>query len=706
MQVHKAGIGLLLLGLLAGVLALSLLPTLAYAQSASQPPTITPGSFTPWTQGGDIGGTAATPDNAGTIGAGLTTTGAPQVKRNPVPPTDELQNILTGIVYAFTVWIGSWVAYIGSYVFGFAAGITLQSQAYSLDFISKMWELVRDIANMAFLFLLIYIAFTVMFRADTRGTMQLLAGVITVALLVNFSFFFTRVVIDAGNILALQFYKTINVPNINGSQVKDLSAIIMQGTEVQTILNQQSFQHFAGEQTGVSGWFGVVGALAAIYVTVGIMLFILAAMFLAAGIKLLLRTVILWLAIIGSPLAFIAAALPNTRPHAKQWLKILVSHAFYPAIFLFLFLIIARFVESMGVNGSIVSQALLDAQGANGGILGIAATIASITIRLGFVIILLFVAMKLSDMISVAGGGLASRASGLYWNGLKFAGARAGGYIPTRLTGFAGAKAADRLGKTEFGNRGTVGPLLQRIGERASKVSVGGVTSYADKVKAEKEVSKKQAANLYDVETRNIAAKAAAKIKENKKAGLSPEEGMDAKDLEKINKWGKREMGSLGEDDVKTLANIFTQSQAKILDDIEKLKDKTKIEAKETFEEFSSHASLGKAMEQINELRGIRDELRGMGVVLSKVDTHTARGATMNDVALKEMSLDIKEALAEARDVSRDRTLAPVDRRMAEQNAINLQEAASALKKLKENSEKVGPEVGNRPAKSEFEVKA
>ena len=104
-------------------------------------------------------------------------------------------------------------AYIGGYVFSFAVQLTLQSVTYSLDFLTSGWTAVRDIANMAFIFILIYIAVVIIFKAETSGTMTMLAWVVVMALLINFSFFLTRVVVDAGNILAVQFYNAIP-PNL------------------------------------------------------------------------------------------------------------------------------------------------------------------------------------------------------------------------------------------------------------------------------------------------------------------------------------------------------------------------------------------------------------------------------------------------------------------------------------------------------------
>src|SRR3989338_8733438 len=166
-------------------------------------------------------------------------------------------------VAAVVYWIGpgiaSIVASIGAYFFSIVVQLSLNSTAYALDFLSTGWTTVRDIANMAFIFILIYIALTVMLAAETSGTIKTLAVVVVIALLVNFSFFFTRVVIDAGNIVAVQFYNALpDQGHISGTNTKDLSLSIMGAVQLQKLYGQQAFDQ-ASKACGTSS--GVTCAL-------------------------------------------------------------------------------------------------------------------------------------------------------------------------------------------------------------------------------------------------------------------------------------------------------------------------------------------------------------------------------------------------------------------------------------------------------------
>jgi len=92
--------------------------------------------------------------------------------------------------------------------------MSLNSAAFALTFISQGWVAVRDLANIGLIFILLYTGFIVMLRGETSGTMQVLARVVVIALIINFSFFLTRVAIDAGNVVAVQFYNSISAQSI------------------------------------------------------------------------------------------------------------------------------------------------------------------------------------------------------------------------------------------------------------------------------------------------------------------------------------------------------------------------------------------------------------------------------------------------------------------------------------------------------------
>ena len=345
-------------------------------------------------------------------------------------------------VAAVVYWIGpglaSYVASIGAYFFSIVVQLSLNSTAYALDFLSTGWTTVRDIANMAFIFILIYIALQVMLAAETSGTIKTLAVVIVIALLVNFSFFFTRVVIDAGNIVAVQFYNALpDQGHISGTNTKDLSLSIMGAVQLQKLYGQQAFDQ-ASKACGTSS--GVTCALivsTTVYISVAAMLWMLFFAFLQVGIKFMMRIVGLWFVLIASPLAFVAKTMKQTSHFFDDWLQYLIKFSFYPAIFLFMYWILTKFTMAIlpsGKNESIFTS-LLNASSAADPTTGITTAIATVAIRMGFVIAVLYVGLKVSDWIVKEGSATAMKVSG--WSTGKAFG----------LAGFAGRNSVGWLGQ-------------------------------------------------------------------------------------------------------------------------------------------------------------------------------------------------------------------------------------------------------------------
>lgn len=329
----------------------------------------------------------------------------------------DISPCILAILYAFAVWIPSTLAFAAGYFFNFAVQLGLNSAAYGLDFLSQGWAIVRDIANLMFIFILIYIAYTIIVQAETAGTMRMLAGVVVMALLINFSFFITRVVIDAGNILAVQFYNAIPIsatrPSLLGGStnqplVKDLTEGIMNAVQVQRLLSTQSFQLNYSK----NGFLDNLAIGATIYIAVGIFLTLLAFTFLMVGVRLIMRIIILWITIIASPLAFVAHAIPATNAGARlrsaynSWFTNLLESAFYPAVFLFLFYIMSMFVDGLSSSsGGLLGDVFKDVNPNDQNNLGLMSIIANVGVRMGLVTVLLYFAMKASDAFSSFGSG-------------------------------------------------------------------------------------------------------------------------------------------------------------------------------------------------------------------------------------------------------------------------------------------------------------
>jgi hypothetical protein len=150
---------------------------------------------------------------------------------------------------------------------------TVSGEFFNISAINTGWAVSRDVANLFFIFILLYIAIATILRLSSYGMKALLAKLVIIALLVNFSLVITKVIIDASNILAREFYSQLKVEtiaptdapagmkDINGNPVSSKqrdpivvnspSLVFMNAIQMQTIFTPDKFKTLvpgAGEQ--------------------------------------------------------------------------------------------------------------------------------------------------------------------------------------------------------------------------------------------------------------------------------------------------------------------------------------------------------------------------------------------------------------------------------------------------------------------------
>ena len=653
--------------------------------------------------------------------------GAP-VAHAAEPPNDKISSDfgcdLPGVgfskcVAAVVYWIGpglaSYVASIGAYFFSIVVQLSLNSTAYALDFLSTGWTTVRDIANMAFIFILIYIALQVMLAAETSGTIKTLAVVIVTALLVNFSFFFTRVVIDAGNIVAVQFYNALpDQGHISGTNTKDLSLSIMGAVQLQKLYGQQAFDQ-ASKACGTSS--GVTCALivsTTVYISVAAMLWILFFAFLQVGIKFMMRIVGLWFVLIASPLAFVARTMPKTKHFFDQWLDYLIKFSLYPAIFLFMFWILTKFTMAIlpsGANQSIFSS-ILDASNAADPSTGITTAIATIVIRMGFVVAVLYVGLKVSDWIVKEGSATAMKVSG--WSTGKAFGT-AGWLGRASIGSIGGALATNQrlaasknmfakglwnagryASRSSFDARGLPGArtALGVLGGdviKGSRVDIGeasgegGVEETKKKVDERRKKDKSERAAIVRDASNQETIK---RIADDLKNGRSHSQD----DIDRVKNFTKREMGAFKAADVEKIAHIINENQLKGEVDNDNRTDAEKESVRRISDPIIKSQKI-----VADELRKASSALRLSAV--AAVQGHTTKGSRIDSAALTAMHLDVDSQKA----IHRAYILAHPTEDNGERRSdlTQLQNMTTSLNALSKHIAKIQP-VGTRAAQTHY----
>lgn len=412
---------------------------------------------------------------------------------------------IASIFYVFFVDLTSPIAYLSGAVFDAFANISLESGTYASAVIAKGWVIARDVANMAFVFILIYIAFMLILNLEGVGIARQIAGVIAVALLINFSFFFSRVVIDMSNILAHEFYDQIYAsrseaaPSALVSGVQMLAPIsisekVMAGVNPQTLISADGFQKFLSGGTFV----GNLAILITLFLIFGIVNVILAAVFLTAAFQFLARIVALWFAIILSPIAFISFITPKMNGLWSKWLKLLLNNAFYAPAFLFVIYIAVKMLDNGLISANIASflGGAANAPGAaENAMRTFLNSIVGVILRLSIVVGLFIAALKVGSFVGAEGASkvegwgkkLAIGGNAAFVGGVGgFAGRKilgGAGYLATRSQTVRNLASGDTLKGRTFVGAQTIRNIGSRFG-RGLEVTGGKLATSSFDIRA------------------------------------------------------------------------------------------------------------------------------------------------------------------------------------------------------------------------------
>lgn len=240
----------------------------------------------------------------------------------------------------FLMMMSSFVLIFSGMIFDWILKFTIVDMAKNIGgssgvgaSITTAWATLRDIANMCFIFVLLFAAFKAMFDTNFGGFGKTVKDIIIVALLINFSLFFSKVVIDASNIVSVGFYNSItesNTPQLSGSKYvmgsvsnfKGISGGYMNMLGMQTLYSAD----ILSGQTDAKNIL-LIGVMSSVFMLItAVILFIAAIMFAA-------RFIILIFLMILSPLALIAYIIPGQMSNFTKWKDALIDQSFFAPIY-------------------------------------------------------------------------------------------------------------------------------------------------------------------------------------------------------------------------------------------------------------------------------------------------------------------------------------------------------------------------------------
>lgn len=260
-----------------------------------------------------------------------------------------LPDCIPAVVYYVIYKPASWILVGAGQIFDVTLALSIDSSFINQDFVDSTWLVVRDFSNMLFIFILLFAGVqTILNMGAWQNTIKL---VIIMALLINFSLFFTKVVIDAGNVLAVGIYNSMGVQkngtdrNLSGGGVpeRNISGNLAGAFEPQRFLDTA----------------GKVDALDAtiVFIIAAIVSGFAGYVFFKVALLFIGRLIAFWFLMIVSPFAFISIALPSKANKFQDWVDTLISQAFVAPVFLFLLYLIMQVINGgNGILAGLVKQ--------------------------------------------------------------------------------------------------------------------------------------------------------------------------------------------------------------------------------------------------------------------------------------------------------------------------------------------------------------
>lgn len=327
----------------------------------------------------------------------------------------------------FTAWALDW-----------SIVITINSGVYNqLRVIDVGWTTVRDLCNMFFIFILLYIAIRTILQME-GGTKRLLVNVIIAALLINFSLFFSKIIIDAANIFAVGFWSKIEITDGSQGVKNSVGRGLIAALDLQTISvtkDATGKECASGPTENAIRYFGG-----------GILMLIAGYIFLAGAFMMIYRSVVLILCLIFSPLAFLGPILPKFGGEGNAVMEQLIKASVLAPAYIFMLYLVTIAVSSGIAPGETDLEVLAYSKDQNLGCALIGdgpnfGAIYSFVVQIFLMLSALIVAQKISGGIASFGTSWAKKSSGFIAGGLFTSTALAGRKL--------GGKAGDRLQRSD-----------------------------------------------------------------------------------------------------------------------------------------------------------------------------------------------------------------------------------------------------------------
>ncbi|MDR3558644.1 MAG: hypothetical protein P4L61_03865, partial [Candidatus Pacebacteria bacterium] len=286
--------------------------------------------------------------------------------------------------------------------------LNMSSLVNSIGVVDSTWSIIRDIASILIIFFLLYTSIEIIIGVDNSKVQHIIVMVVVAGVLINFSLFFTKVLVDTSNLVSLAFYRAIAPSGANydfsaqAGSASYLSNAFTSGglsNEIMTGLGVTSIYQMASStyNTSTSG----TNPLLIIGSGVGgfIIMMMVGLSFLAAAILFSVRIGLLIILMAFSPFYFIGFIIPNIKSKiSDKWRDLLLAQCMIMPVYM-LFMYVALRVITAPAFKSFVHPT----GGASTGVAGVSVGVIGLIVQ--YIIGMIFISIPLIAAMEYASFG-------------------------------------------------------------------------------------------------------------------------------------------------------------------------------------------------------------------------------------------------------------------------------------------------------------
>ncbi len=349
--------------------------------------------------------------------------------------TDSIGTVVASLLM-IPMMLSSWILSISGVLLNWVLDMTVVNMAKNIEGITGIniaWSVIRDLSNMVFIFSLLYVAIGTILGVSGADWKKTLTSIVIAAVLINFSLFMTKVIVDASNIVTIGFYRQI----VPANDTVKLSDKIINSLRITTLYNPDVEGKLAKD------FASSLGKIAIVSIGSSIFMLITAFNFLSVSLMFIIRYVTIIFLLIFSPVAIMNSVLPQLGGTASKWWKQLSGQAIFAPLYMILTWVVLTIINSKGLTQC--EQGIGSLSGAFVGISGSqvqsVGSCDSVALIFNFIIISAFMiaTLTIAKGASEQAGG---QAAALVGTALGF-GASAAAYGSRRTLGKAGQMASE-----------------------------------------------------------------------------------------------------------------------------------------------------------------------------------------------------------------------------------------------------------------------